>query len=248
MLSKIRKKHHKSYTTIDNKFVNDDSLSLKAKGLFLYLWSKPENWVVRVNDIMLRNSVGQRVVYSAMNELENANYLYRKRLYADGKITGMDYWLSETGDVGNRNLDEQNVDEEKVREDNVKHSNNGEIQSKDLLINKDSTLLINILEKKSLDFDIFWSAYDKKIDKHKCKLKWKRLHDKDVLEILKHVSNYVRSTPDKQFRKNPLTYLNSRTWEDEDIVTANVSDLIAKEIKRREELDGQNSQRRRNSS
>ena len=248
MLSKIRKKHHKSYTTIDNKFVNDDSLSLKAKGLFLYLWSKPENWVVRVKDIMLRNSVGQRVVYSAMNELENANYLYRKRLYADGKITGMDYWLSETGDVGNRNLDEQNVDEEKVREDNVKHSNNGEIQSKDLLINKDSTLLINILEKKSLDFDIFWSAYDKKIDKHKCKLKWKRLHDKDVLEILKHVSNYVRSTPDKQFRKNPLTYLNSRTWEDEDIVTANVSDLIAKEIKRREELDGQNSQRRRNSS
>ena len=240
MLSKIRKKHHKSYTTIDNKFVNDDSLSLKAKGLFLYLWSKPENWVVRVKDIMLRNSVGQRVVYSAMNELENANYLYRKRLYADGKITGMDYWLSETGDVGNRNLDEQNVDEEKVREDNVKHSNNGEIQSKDLLINKDSTLLINILEKKSLDFDIFWSAYDKKIDKHKCKLKWKRLRDKDIVGILKHVPNSVRSTPDKQFRKNPLTYLNSRTWEDEDIVTTNVDDLIAEEIKRREYIDGQN--------
>lgn len=248
MLSKIRKKHHKSYTTIDNKFINDDSLSLKAKGLFLYLWSKPEDWTVRVKDIMARNSVGERIVYSAMSELENGKYLYRQRVYADGKITGMDYWLSETGKVDANNLDQQNVDEDTVREGNAGHTNNGEILSKDLLINKDSTLLINILEKKSLDFDIFWSAYDKKIDKHKCKLKWKRLHDKDVLEILKHVSNYVRSTPDKQFRKNPLTYLNSRTWEDEDIVTANVSDLIAKEIKRREELDGQNSQRRRNSS
>ena len=32
---------------------------------------------------------------------------------------------------------------------------------------------------------------------------------------------YVNSTPDKQFRKHPLTYLNNRGWEDEIVVKTN---------------------------
>ena len=30
-----------------------------------------------------------------------------------------------------------------------------------------------------------------------------------------HLPNYIDSTPDKSFRKNPMTYLNNKSWEDE---------------------------------
>ena len=36
-----------------------------------------------------------------------------------------------------------------------------------------------------------------------------------------HVQNYVDSTPDKQFRKDPTTYLNNECWNDEIIVKTN---------------------------
>jgi len=65
------------------------------------------------------------------------------------------------------------------------------------------------------DFQKFWDRYDKKTDSHKCKLKWKKLSAKEKEMIFKTLPLYISSTPDKTFRKNPLTYLNSRTWEDE---------------------------------
>jgi hypothetical protein len=40
------------------------------------------------------------------------------------------------------------------------------------------------------------------------------------MEILfVHVPGYVNSTPDKQFRKAPLVYLNSKSFNDEIIIS-----------------------------
>lgn len=65
------------------------------------------------------------------------------------------------------------------------------------------------------DFDIFWLKYDKKVDKAKCKKKWSQIKETDRQEILRHLPKYVQATPQKQYRKNPLTYLNGQTWKDE---------------------------------
>lgn len=63
-------------------------------------------------------------------------------------------------------------------------------------------------------FDSFWNLYDKKINREKCLSKWNRLSNKDKDAIFDHLPNYIASTPDKQYRKNPLTYLNNRGWDD----------------------------------
>ena len=65
-------------------------------------------------------------------------------------------------------------------------------------------------------FEDFWDTYDKKVDnKPKCIAKWKK-QPQDIKEkIIDHVKAYVISTPDKQYRKNPLTYLNNEGWENE---------------------------------
>ncbi|WP_262250095.1 hypothetical protein [Parapedobacter soli] len=64
-------------------------------------------------------------------------------------------------------------------------------------------------------FDCFWNLYDKKVDREKCNRKWNNLKAEDKKAILAYLPGYIAATPDKQFRKNPSTFLNNRAWENE---------------------------------
>lgn len=73
-------------------------------------------------------------------------------------------------------------------------------------------------EKEGRDkfpFEDFWESYQKKRDTAKCIQKWKRLKDCEKEKIMQVVSDYVKSTPDPQYRKNPLTWLNGKCWNDQ---------------------------------
>lgn len=65
------------------------------------------------------------------------------------------------------------------------------------------------------DFDFFWNDYDKKIGLEKCKKKWISLKQEERDLIFLHIPKYKESQPDKQFRQNPETYLNNKSWNDE---------------------------------
>jgi hypothetical protein len=67
----------------------------------------------------------------------------------------------------------------------------------------------------NISFDTFWNLYDKKIEKDKCESKWNKLTNKDREDIINHIPKYKLATPDKQYRKNPETYFNNKTWRDE---------------------------------
>lgn len=67
-------------------------------------------------------------------------------------------------------------------------------------------------------FEVFWDLYAKKEDRVKCEVKWKQLTDAEREECIKKIPDYVRATPDKQYRKNPATYLNNKSWENEIII------------------------------
>lgn len=69
--------------------------------------------------------------------------------------------------------------------------------------------------KEVYSFDEFWSTYGKSIDKTKCKAKFEKLSNEVKLKIKEVLPLYVQSTPDKQFRKNPQTWLNGQCWNDE---------------------------------
>lgn len=64
-------------------------------------------------------------------------------------------------------------------------------------------------------FDKFWDLYQKKTDKDKCAKKWKLLKNEEKQKAIEAIPKYVASTPDLKFRKNPLTWLNGKCWEDE---------------------------------
>lgn len=74
--------------------------------------------------------------------------------------------------------------------------------------------------KINIPFASFWDTYDKKVgDKFKVKRKWESLSNKDREKIMNVLPEYIEATPDKQFRKHPMTYLNNKGWEDEIIKT-----------------------------
>jgi uncharacterized protein YdaU (DUF1376 family) len=61
----------------------------------------------------------------------------------------------------------------------------------------------------------FWEMYDKPTEKQSCKLKWFQLSEGEPELIFERLPAYVAATPERQFRKNPLTYLNRKIWLDE---------------------------------
>lgn len=72
---------------------------------------------------------------------------------------------------------------------------------------------VNLREK---DFDKFWDMYNKKTGTKDAKNKFLKLTDKEVEQIFTTLPHYLKATPDIKFRKHPTTYLNQRTWEDEE--------------------------------
>jgi uncharacterized protein YdaU (DUF1376 family) len=66
-------------------------------------------------------------------------------------------------------------------------------------------------------FDEFWDAFAKKVDRPAAERAWRKLKPKPELiaTIVARARAYVRTTPDKGFRRNPATWLNGRGWEDE---------------------------------
>lgn len=65
------------------------------------------------------------------------------------------------------------------------------------------------------EFELFWNIYDKKVgNKKKLLNKWKKLKKPDKDKIFSTLPSYVAST-EKKYRKNPETYLNNTSWNDE---------------------------------
>ena len=64
-------------------------------------------------------------------------------------------------------------------------------------------------------FDEFWETYNKKTGRVNCERIYARLKDKDYAKIKETLPIYLASVKDKQYLKNPQTYLNGKCWEDE---------------------------------
>ena len=61
----------------------------------------------------------------------------------------------------------------------------------------------------------FWDLYNKSRNKPGTYKKWQKLSDLDKKEIMLTLPEYIESTPDKKFRKDPSTYINQKSWKDE---------------------------------
>ena len=86
-----------------------------------------------------------------------------------------------------------------------------------------------ILDTDDNGFSEWWDMYDKKIDRGKCEKKWAKLTDAEKRACIAATPAYVASTPDLQFRRHPMTYLNNKSWENQIIPRNNGTDKPTKQ-------------------
>jgi hypothetical protein len=73
----IRRKHKNRFTQIPNAIFEDRCLCLAAKGLLVYLLSRPPNWIVQHRQLQYTLRIGRKLLTKLLNELAEAGYLDR---------------------------------------------------------------------------------------------------------------------------------------------------------------------------
>jgi len=87
----LRIPKERNYTVLDNGFLTDERLSWEARGLLGYLLSKPDDWQVRLYDLVRRGPAGEHKIRRMLRELGEAGYLRRHRFRGpDGRFE----WLT----------------------------------------------------------------------------------------------------------------------------------------------------------
>lgn len=95
-MSKIKVNKQSNFTMVSNHVLRNTNLSLKAKGLYAYMWSLPEDWDYSVSGLTKVLKEGRDAINEALKELEREGYLVRTILRSGGKFSDMDYMLNET--------------------------------------------------------------------------------------------------------------------------------------------------------
>jgi len=185
-----------------NELLNDSSISLKAKGLYVYMQSKPDDWVFSLERIASQNKDARDSVRSTINELAEAGYLTKEKMFKDSKGTFSQYKINE------RPLENPTLENPMVGKSNVGKSNPLVIKT----FSKKELIVKNIVDER---FEKFWNLYGKDIQKEKCYSEWKFINTIDKDKILNTLPNYIASTPEVQYRRHPITYLRNKGWLDE---------------------------------
>lgn len=167
--------------------------------------SKYELFTVKDDTVFFSESLTRRML-----PLEEK----RKKLSEAGKRGNMIRWKSEDIPIlsqpdGLAIATQSQVKESKVNK-NTKY--NGE--------SKDSPA--------EFSFENVWEQYGKKGNRKTSEAKWGRLSNPNKALALKHIPEYVKATPDKQYRKHFETYINQEVWNDN--VLSNESSSKRQEI------------------
>lgn len=93
-MGQLKKKFINNFTQVPNTIIHDTRLSLRAKGLYLHLVSKPDNWSYYVKEIIKSSKDGRDSVQSGIKELEKYEYLVRVFSRSNtGKFKSYDYYI-----------------------------------------------------------------------------------------------------------------------------------------------------------
>lgn len=84
------------FSIVNRTAAEDSRLSFKAKGIMFYLLTKPDDWTIRVGDLVKRSTDGKDAVYSGIKELKDYGYIVVKKKREGGKFIDFEYILHES--------------------------------------------------------------------------------------------------------------------------------------------------------
>ncbi len=98
-MSIIRVEKREQYVVINMDTAADTSISWEAKGLHMYLLSRPDNWKVYVDHLASIGVGGEKKIRRMLNELILRGYVERHSIRETGKFLSWEYIVYETPDA-----------------------------------------------------------------------------------------------------------------------------------------------------
>ena len=90
-----------NFSTIPNHLLNDHSISLAAKGLYVFMRGKPPLWNFTIRSMAKQLKEGETAIGSALNELKDSGWISYKK-HSNGKGVYHLFWSA------NSNIDNPN--------------------------------------------------------------------------------------------------------------------------------------------
>ncbi|MGD9970413.1 MAG: hypothetical protein AB7S65_08145 [Sulfuricurvum sp.] len=87
----ILRKQKTPYTTINNELINDKELYLRDKGLYIFMFSKPEGWSFSVRGLSAQVKEGKTSVSQSLKRLIERGWLRRHEVREAGKYITFEY-------------------------------------------------------------------------------------------------------------------------------------------------------------
>ena len=142
------KKQRINFTQISNDLLNDKEISSTAKGIYCFMYSKPDNWNFTIKSMISQLKEGQRAISNALKELKSKGWV----IYEKTKTGKGYYHILHTPIIENK-PNVQNVHLPQLSQMYVSASSNNSILTKRQRINnKEELIILEEEEKKELPF------------------------------------------------------------------------------------------------
>ncbi|NHM91467.1 MULTISPECIES: DnaD domain protein [Staphylococcus] len=202
-----------NFVTVHKDFIHDSNISWKAKGILLYLLSRPDDWQIYETELVKHSVDGLSGLKSGIKELEKIGYIQRNRKRdAKGRLKEYEYAVYEQpnhirfSNVGNSYIGKTYVGES--------HPTNNNSTNNDLTNNKDTN---NVTDETIKIFQLV----SKELETIQSPLKVQQLENEiesfkeDKLEIVELAINYCKE------KNKGINYLIKilENWNKEGITT-----------------------------
>ena len=179
----IRVKKDNNFTTINNEFIFNKNLSLKAKGLLCHILALPNDWTLYVEEVGKWHKDGKTSIYSAFKELTANGYMKREQIRKDNRFKGYDYVVFEKPNLDLLNTENLNTEILNTGNQQLLNTNN----TKDLIkLNTNSSKTEGIKYPFELNVEA-WESW-KDFRKKEYRKSYKNLGEKAAIKKLLKLS------------------------------------------------------------
>lgn len=202
-MKRIRVKKSTNYTTINNEFIFNKNLTLKAKGLLCHLLALPNDWKLYVEEVEKWHKDGKSAIYSAFKELTDNGYMKREQVRDElGKIKSWNYIIFEKPHTDFQYVDNLHIDNQDLENRPLLNTNN----TKDLYkLNTDNTK-----KEKDYPLDLNLDAWNEWLEfrKKEFRTSYKTLGENAAINKLLRLSD-----GDKQLQADIIQQSMENSWK-----------------------------------
>lgn len=216
-----------NFVTVHKSFIHDDNLSWKAKGILLYLLSRPDDWRIYETELNKHSSDGRDSLRTGIKELEDAGYIHRtRRRNEKGQLREYEYQVFEQpNQIGKTYVGKANIGKSNTTNDNSTNNNNTNNETGDTskifqLVSKELEMIQSPLKVQELEDELNLIKGNKleitTVAINYCKQNKKGINY--LIKVLRNWNNEGVDTKEKALAK--VTPKKKKSNETEDVFAA----------------------------